>query len=134
MPLTLCAHLTPLTKGIPLFLYLPPSTPNLWRGHASPSYWSSKIFPTSSPHTLFTMFTFYLKCGMYIFLVLRQGPVPNNLFQRATGEKQVFFHITRCGIWTFSFDSLLSDIRFFSLSLFFLVSNLLWWPKILWAK
>ena len=32
----------------------------------------------------------------------------------------MFFHITRCGIWSFSFDSLLSDIFF--LSLFFVFS------------
>ena len=119
MPLTLWACLTPPIKGIPFFLYqyFPPPTPNLFCGHACLSYWSSKIFPTSSPDTLFIMFSFYLKCEIYIFCIQKQGPVPNHLFQWATGEIRCFLHITRCEIRIFL--STVYWMTFLSLSPFF---------------
>lgn len=71
---------------------IPSPHPNLfWGGHAWLSYWSSKIFPTSSPDTLFIMFSFYLKCEIHIFCIQKQGPVPYHLFQWATGENRCFF-------------------------------------------
>ena len=54
---------------------------------------------------------------IYIFCIQKQGPVPNHLFQWATGEIRCFLHITRCEIRIFL--STVYWMTFLSLSPFF---------------